>query len=288
MITSNSTPISRMACVVLWLAIASSTIPSASASPGNQDPGRPNTLGPTDQRAAVSGQLRIEINPTVDDAELLREWIASRNADIAEKVPVLPGHEQWVTVEIGGVTYDYTVSVVAMRDGKPMGDVVEPLGCECTTDRLLAIVDTRIDIATDELKQPLRAAKRTPKSPESNRRDEAEPDRPVRELETDRTRSRRLGVRGKTGVAFFVLGAGAVGAGVPLWLRPGTPEDTGTELIERYTMPPGIALTAAGGAAVVLGTALLISDAVHRRKRAVVMVPTVRSQQAGLSLTGRF
>lgn len=276
----------KLALVAVALGLAVSVSPARAMSLGD---GRAETAStePTSQPDASTALLRITVGPTIVDRSLLPGWITSRNRDLAHEIPVVEGHDQWIAVEIAGATYDYRVSVVAMRDGKPVGSVGEPVRCICNGEKLLTLVDDRIDAAVAELRavEPTEVAEPAavvmPSPPIVQ-----EPPRAV--AEADAPRRRPLGALGYTGIAVGVLGAGALGAGIPLAVRPdglrGAPPT-----LERYsTRPPGIALAVGGGVALATGVTLLIVDGVRRRQRPVAFLPTFVPGRAGLTITRRF
>lgn len=270
-------------CIALSLVIALTTItPAANASPGGQHAGEAGTPGPMPRRAAAS-PLRIEVDSTVDDAELLREWITAQNSDVATKVPVISGHEQWIAVHVGGVTYDYTITVVAMRDGEPVGNSAAPLGCECTTERLLGIIETRIDMAVSDLKQP-------PPRPQLRRSErpeiEIQPIEPI--VDDSGGRERSLQPLGIAGVGLAVLGAGALGGGVFLWLRPDDIRTDPPVVETRSTRKAGAYTMASGGATVLIGLTMIVAERLRRRKDRVAVAPSVGPRGAGVAITGRF
>jgi hypothetical protein len=249
----------------------------------------PAPTEPTHHPDDSSALLRIEVAPTIDDESLLPGWINSRNHDLAAEIPSVEGHDQWIAIEITGATYDYRVSVVAVRDGKPVGPASEPAECVCNSEKLLALVDDRIDEAVAELRvAKLANATTPPLEPEPI------PPGPVivpePEVVDDEGMGRRrpVGALGYTGIAVSILGAGALGAGIPLALRPDGPRGTPPTL-ERYsTHSPGIALAVGGGVALATGVTLLIVDRVRQRRRSVAVLPTFGPGRVGLSITRSF
>jgi len=82
---------------------------------------------------------------------------------------------------------------------------------------------------------------------------------------------RSLDAKGKAGIGLLAAGVVAAGAGVGLVLAPARPlsEDP---LRETYTQPPGYAVLAVGGAAIVTG-AVLLGLGLRDRKRATARRP---------------
>jgi hypothetical protein len=257
--------------------------------------------GPGDERAAPTSKepahrlddssslLRIEVAARIDDASLLPDWITSRNPDLAQEIPTLQGHEQWIAIDIAGATYDYRVSVVAMRDGKPVRPMSEPVECVCNSEKLLALVDDRIDEAVAELRAAKLADVTMPPEPEPTPPDPViRPESEVIDDEEVDGHRRPLGALGYAGIAVGVLGVGALGAGIPLALRPDEMRGARPER-ERYsTHPPGIAMAVGGGVALATGVTLIIVDRVRHRRRSLAVLPTFGPGRVGLSITRSF
>jgi len=105
--------------------------------------------------ATEPGALRVKVEPRIDDATSIPQWIAERSAEKVSRLGEQPGHQRWVEVRIGGETYAYRVTVTAMRDGKPVVPSKEPVVCECTSEELLAVVDGEVQRAVEELERPV-------------------------------------------------------------------------------------------------------------------------------------
>jgi hypothetical protein len=279
----------KLALLAITSGFAVSAAPAQAMSPGDEPAGPTSTTEPSDRPVSPSPLLRIQVQPTINDATLLPGWITSRNRDIAEKIPANEGQDQWVAVDITGATYDYRVSVRAMRDGTPVGRVSEPRACVCNSEKLLAMVDDQIDEAVAEFRAtepaemaiPPREPEPTPAGPPIDLESEAI-------VEQDDAHRRRLGALGYTGIALGVVGAGALGAGIPLVLRPDEPRGSPPGLEQYSTHTPGIALAVSGGVALAAGVTLLIVDGVRRRQRSVAVLPTFGPGRAGLSITRSF
>lgn len=227
---------------------------------------------------AASGPLRIEVEPTIDDASTLSAWILERELEVAKTIPLAEGHEQWIAVNVGGATYDYRVSVVVMRDGLPLGPVSEPETCECNSEALLAMVDDRIAAKVEEL----RAHPSKETSP-------PEPPIPVPKVSVTDDSRRRSGAMGSVGIGVAVLGAGLLGVGVPLALRQDEIRGGPGRLIEtRSIHDVGIGIAAVGGVALLTGVSLHVVDLVRRKQRAVAVVPTMGPRHAGLTIAWKI
>jgi hypothetical protein len=264
---------------LLGLTVALVTVVSSSvAGAHGRDAYLQGRVGPATVPSTTSGPLRIEVEPTIDDASMLSGWILERDLDAVKAVPLVEGHEQWIVVEIGGATYDYRVSVVAMRDGMPVSPVKEPETCECNSETLLVMIDDRIAAAVEELRAypPKEDSASETTVPASNgpRIDVHPP---------------RLGALGSVGIGVAVLGAGLLGAGIPLALQPDEIRTRPDGVIEtRSTHDPGIGIAVAGGAVLLVGVSLHVVDLMRRRQRAVAVVPSLRPQHAGLVVAWRL
>lgn len=227
--------------------------------------------------------VRIYINPSITDASFIVRWIHERSSDIHRRFPDAPDHEQWIWVEINGVTYDYRVQVVAMRDGDPVEGEVDVVACECTGDELLGVIDAEIRRAVEQL--------------ESSSHQEDEVDvhdvRVADEPELDpghvepmpAEAPRRLGALGYTGIGLTMLGIVGVGVGVPISRRVDDENiqmrDAGFGVFE--TKAIGIVVGSIGGAALLSGISMLTADLV-RTRRSIVVVPSAGTQGGGIYL----
>lgn len=233
-----------------------------------------------------SGPLRVEVEPSIDDAGLLPGWILDRHPNADAEIPTAEGHEQWIVVTIGGATYDYRVSVVAMRDGAPVGAAKEPEACECNGEELLARVDAGIAEAAEALRVASSAAVVVPTPAE------VEPTHEAAEGEGARAkdpvaRPLRLRTMGYVGIGATVLGVGLLAAGIPLARRPDEIRGGMGQIETRSPREAGIGLAVSGSVAVAAGVSMVVLDLVRSRSRAVAVVPVVGPRQLGVGLTWR-
>jgi hypothetical protein len=242
--------------------------------------------------AAAPLGLRVEVDPAIDDAALLPRWIADRHPLLAPASHEPEGAQvEWVAVQIAGSTYDYRVSITAMRARERLGDSTEPVRCECTTEELLALVDEGIARERERLRPP---PPREPVAETIVARPEPEPPAPSLEHATlAAPRRGRLGALGRAGLGVSAMGAGMAIAGVSLGLRPNEIRGEPGSLEFVSTKSVGIGLSASGGVVLGTGLALLIIDlarSAHRPPgpRAVAIAPLGGPQRLGLSLTRRF
>lgn len=244
---------------------------------------------------APADVLRVEVEPGIDDAALLRGWIADRHPSLREALRDPEGtHAQWIAVRIAGSTYDYRVSVTAMRDGEPLGPKAEPIRCECTIEELLERVDAGIDASIEQLHAPApapsepvpQAAAAPAAAPAPSPEPAPHEPRPARgELDTS---SRRLGPLGQTGIGVAVAGAGLTTAGIVLAVQPRQIRGEPGNVEIRDFRGSGLGLAISGGVVLATGVALLVVDRVAARRRATAWVPVLRPGMVGLSIVRRF
>lgn len=246
---------------------------------------------------APADVLRVEVEPGIDDAALLRGWIADRHPSLREALREPEGtHMQWIAVRIAGSTYDYRVSVTAMRDGEPLGPKAEPTRCECTIEELLERVDAGIDASIEQLHAP------TPSEPVPQAAAPAAPAAaPAPSLEPAPspagpspasgeldTSSRRLGPLGQAGIGVAVAGAGLTTAGIVLAVQPRQIRGEPGNVEIRDFRGSGLGLAVSGGVVLATGVALLVVDRVAARRRATAWAPVLRPGMVGLSIVRRF
>lgn len=245
----------------------------AVASARRHAEGMPTPASPAAAPSAASDPLRVEIDPSIDDASLLAGWVLERDLGVAKEIPLVEGHEQWVAVQVSGATYDYRVSVTPMRDGVPLDPAKGPEVCECNSEALLALLDERIAAAAAELRA---------RPPE-----EEPPPEPIHDPFSGQAvpddHPKRLTRLGSVGIGVAVLGAGLLSAGIPLVLRDDEFRGGAWQVPEtRSTHGYGIGMAVGGGVALVAGVSLLAVDLVRQRQRRVAVVPTWGPRHAGL------
>ena len=276
----------RYRCVAVATAVVIAVaICPARASAGGAGSGSPATEGAVDVPSdAASGVLRVEVAAELDDAEILASWIEERNAGVAETIPHVEGHEQWIAVAVSGATYDYRVWVVAMRDGVPVDVVEEAVACECNTETLLEMVGERVAEQAEALRGAAGAEATVSRTTAIEPTIGVTQDFGKRRSKTDRTL--RLQAMGYAGVGAGVLGVGLLTVGATLtwrleelWGAPG----------EIYTRPwrPGIGMAVGGGMVFAAGVSLLVVDLVRQRSSEVAVVPVLDPRQLGVAITWR-
>lgn len=242
---------------------------------------------------APADVLRVEVEPGVDDAALLRGWIADRHPSLRQALRDPEGpHAQWIAVRIAGSTYDYRVHVTAMRDGEPLGTAAEPTRCECTSEELLERVDAGIDASIEQLhaptpSEPVPHAVAAPGAAPAPSPGRSPPGPSPARSELDPS-SRRLGSLGQAGIGVAVAGAGLTVAGIMLAVRPRQIRGEPGNVETRDFRGSGLGLVVSGGLVLATGVALLVVDRVAARRRATAWVPVLRPGMVGLSIVRRF
>lgn len=254
-------------------AAAAITVPQSASIPGPE--------------SATSAPIRVDAASTIADANLYQQWVSERNPSIDTQLPSAEGHEQWISVEITGSTYDYHVTITAIRDGEAVGPAGEAVPCECNGEALLELIDEGIVRAVAQLHAlpPVEAPE-----PDELGVVEVTEEPPLAggpEIEEDH--SPRLGVLGYVGIGGGVLGAGTLGVGIPLIFRP--PDDLRGEppnLEERSTAIPGLVMAIGGGVALAAGVTLVVVDVVRHHRRRVAVLPSAGPRFVGASVGVKF
>lgn len=274
----------------------SSAAPVAPVGPGSTADPSPPPSDPT------SGPIRVEVAPGIDDASLMPKWIAERNPDLGQAL-ALPGHEQWIDVEILGATYEYRVTVTPMRDDAPVGPAIQPVTCDCNSQELLERVDAEVRRAVQTLQ------KEPPVEPIEDHGDDSRPS--TGEQDDGRGGIPELTWVGKTGIALIAVGgAGAITGAVMVGVNRGDPLSDGYGYLERdLRNPTGYVFLGVGGAVLVGGVVPLVLDLTRctrnpnapgceelvagrpssRGRRAPRRwAPWASTQGAGITVSGRF
>ncbi len=278
-----------MGTAAVLLASRGAAASGGGASDSTEAPGSPR---------ADSGALRVAVDSKISDADVLPGWILARNEDLRLALE-LPEHEQWIEVEITGATYDYRITVVAMRDGLPLGEDVGLVHCECNNAALLERVDEQIARAIEVAwMTPVEESVIEPPVKE-------EPPRPI--VEPPRRRLTGVGIGGIVTASLGLVAVGA-GAGIAAKGEVVQPTHPGGWVIRDFE-PLGFAALSVGVMAMAAGTTMLVLDLkrcrrnpaargcasvdgervgalVPRRKRPVVTFTAGRV--FGLSVQGRF
>ncbi|MCH9688620.1 MAG: hypothetical protein K0V04_44725, partial [Deltaproteobacteria bacterium] len=223
--------------------------------------------------------MAIDIDPQLPNAEVTRGWVLERTHDVVGGLgaPIEPG--ALIQVVLGGASRDYRISVVLLQDGVALSDSLQPapVVCECGSDEMLdriagAIEDgakTLADVAARERAAEAAALADARQQAERKRIEDEEKEKQraaARQaaLEQAPYRPTRLGW---AGVGALALGGAMSITGTVMLTRQGAVGSRASYLhVERNWVPPGGALLGTGLVAVVVGTSLLVVDAVRCRR----------------------
>lgn len=226
---------------------------------------------------ATSDPIRVDVAPEIADAEFYPDWIKQRHPTIASRFPANSEEAQWISVELDGATYAYSLTVSAVRGGTAVGSVAgNTISCDCSRDELLVLVDEEIERAVEQLHA-------TVEVPEVDEEEEAPPPPVVVE-----DKPPPLGLLGYAGIGVAVLGIGVLGGGISLAVRPDDVRGDPGAVERRTTRPLGIAMCIGGGLALAAGTALTVFDVVKRRKDRLAFRPIMSPRSAGMMIRMKF
>jgi hypothetical protein len=235
--------------------------------------------------AVASPGLAVSTEATGPEGEMLREWVEERAQSILEEREEPLGPEDRIRVTVRGSTYDYRIQLELVRHDRPLDDQPAELVCECGSDEMLERVGEAIGAGAEQLLQAERAEQA------AARQAAAERAKSVRERDGDASREiggAPLGPLGYAGIGVGILGAVALGVGLPLVMRTDEPRGIPPTLQRYSTHSPGIALAIGGGGALATGVALIIVDRVRHRQRSLAVLPTFGPGRVGLSITRSF
>lgn len=278
--------------LAIGLFVALAMVPAASAAAPGQDAALASSASDIEPQ-----MLRVSVAPEIVDASLISGWIAERSQRVEEQVPSLERHEQWISVNVTGVTYDYRVTVIPMRDGVAVGDAQPPAVCKCNGDKLLVLIDDQIARAIEQLQ----AAPLEPEServmpvptPDASGRSTSEPQPPP-----PAPRRRRLSGLGIAGAVLTGVGGSAVAGGVVMTVLDPKALSDATATYRNWR-PPGVITLAAGGAALLAGVTMVVVDAARcrkagaprrcrRRTEDLEVGPVLEAGGGGVAIVGRF
>lgn len=218
--------------------------------------------------------LRVAVAPSIADAPLLTQWLEERNTELGDAL-ALPGHAQWIDVQIDGATYEYDVNVVAMRDGEPLAPSSAPIVCECTSGSLLAMLDREISSAVYRLRStPIGARPPEPTPTPTVATPERVSSSAGADVRPPRPRLWSISPLGVAGAATGAFGLIALGAGSAFVVAEPHPID-GWSKLDRDLAPLGYATLSVGAAALAGGVAMIVIDALRVRRRSrLAVAPT--------------
>lgn len=270
-----------LACVIATPpAVVMAAMPTApSSSPAAED-------------ATLARRLRVEVDPGIEDAALIPDWVAGRSSHRVRALEGSGEQEQWLAVEIRGSTYDYRVTVVAMRGGKPVASS-DPTPCECNDEELLTLVDQHIATIVGSLaKEPRDDSGGDDTTGEGSTTTSPTLPAPTGAGSNDRSLDRigrpSIGALGYAGIGLGVAGIGMLAAGIPLALQHDRVRGDPGAIQLRSTHDAGIGVAVAGGVALLGGVALTVVDVARSRKRSIAVVPTAGRGHVGMTFTWRL
>lgn len=231
----------------------------------------PNTKRSTFTPAVMNpatdlGPIRVTVDPSIDSAALLPSWIRERNPTVAANLTRNHRHS-WISVAISGSTYEYRVTVIAMRNGDPIEPAMEPVTCECNSGALLSTIDEEIARAATQLNT---IHVETPHPPTALR--PLPTPQPERRAPLDKLSTAGM-ITSSTGVA--LLGAGAAFAVVG---EQETRDYPG--FIDRDYLPLGYVALSMGIAAVASGVTMFAIHRVHLRHSQRTRATPARKRQS--------
>ncbi|MCR9165550.1 MAG: hypothetical protein ACE37F_00850 [Nannocystaceae bacterium] len=201
-----------------------------------------------------------------------------------EEVP--PGSIQ---IEVGGETAAFTVNV-SLLDAEEVVFEQEADGevCECGRDALTTFTMKQVAAAFEQRDAAKNASAPQPEEPHGK------PAGPSTDGATPRE-IKPIGPLGIAGAVISGVGVAGVIVGAVYLPRPNesSPIESSYLTLDRTNYrTPAIGALVLGGAMVVGGTAMLVTDVVRRkkqrRKQATMVAPVLTPQTAGIALSGRF
>lgn len=252
---------------------------------------------PAEDPEALFPNTRLEV-----DASAISEQSSTEDASLWEDI---------IATRLGEEFRAYHIPLITMGEAATFKATISWAGDDDSTDILIEVeisksdtpAETRSFICKDCEFAPGAAERIIEEMPtlvpllEQPAPKEEPPPPPVDQTPTteDQPRQKALSAVGWSGVAIGVVGVGLIGGGAFLLTREETtvsPDMQGRRFgTDTYPMrTPGIALAAAGGAALAAGVTMIVIDARRQKKRnskpSVTLGPTFGT--TGVVLTGTF
>lgn len=228
--------------------------------------------------------LEVLVAPEIAEAADLRRWADEEGRRVLDGLPDEPARRGSLRVEIGGVLYDYQVTITPLRDELVMG-IPSTWRCECSNEELLDKLRAALPEVVGVLE--LEEAKPPPKPVGPS---------PVTSVDDDSEHRReRLGAGGVAGVTLMAVGALGAGAGAAL-MAVGDVQRALDDGLEKqrvwHHLPVGGLIAGTSIGLVAAGFALyLLRDRTGSRRRvgvATVGPAMIRPGQMSLTVSGRF
>jgi hypothetical protein len=246
--------------------------------------------GPAQAAPASERRASVEVDTSAvgEAGPIIQRRIEERADVVLRDAEVLPGDDDdaLIRVSVKELTGDdpgFAFDLWVERGGEPVGERRRVECNLCTETEIVAKAESEIAVVVAALPAESEA-EALPADPVQPDPAAVGDDSPSKSGADDR---RPLGPKGKAGIALLVSGTVAAGVGIGLAIPEWKPLD-GDPTQEKSTRPLGIALAAAGGAALVTGAVLLGLDRKQSRnsKPSVSLAPSRRG--VGIRLSGWF
>lgn len=261
--------------------------------------------------AAATGGIEVKVEDSFTDVETTRRWVEERAARALEELEPKLAAEDLVRIVVKGGAFEYRISLVLLRRGKPLTAEQQPseIACACSSDEMLETVATAIEAGAHALGKEAEREREAELAAKRLRRAE---EQRQQEMQQATMKKRRIGRLGVGGAITSATGVGAIAGGIIMMVMPpqviGEPDTAWATRHTRNYRPPGFAVTSVGVLLLSAGITMMALDPSrcprrrdaqgcrsvkreessiepYRRHRiAVVLTP----QEAGLSLRGRF
>lgn len=222
-----------------------------------------------------------------EHADLVRDTLDTKAREQLANAELDPAWSVHVAIDVRKVGL-YGLTIHAENDGVRLESAVFESQCEqCLMDDLVEKTRVGIDAQLAAIREA-DAAARAPSdtaTPPGDTGTQTPED--VAAPPPDRSPAKPLRAMGKAGIGLLVVGAVGLGVGIGLAVR-GEKVDQGQELDTVDLGPPGYAILAVGGAALVTGAVLLGVDRVRAKRRAQAFAPLVGPRMVGFAVAGRF
>ena len=251
------------------------------------------TAGPAHAAAAPERRASIEVDTSAvgEAGPIIQRRIEERADVVLRDAEVLPGEEDDAVIrvsvkELTGDDPGFAFDLWVEREGEAVGERRRVECNLCTETEIVAKAESEIAVVVSALPVETEDDALPTTSLESDPAANAEGEG-ARASDGEVDKRRSLGPKGKAGIALLVSGTVAAGVGIGLSIPDWKPlDDDPTK--EKSTRPLGIALAAAGGAALVAGAVLLGLDRKQSRskKPSLSLAPSRRG--VGIRLSGWF
>lgn len=223
--------------------------------------------------AAATSGVEVKVEDSFTDVETTRRWVEERAARALEELEPKLAAEDLVRIVVKGGAFEYRVSLVLLRRGKPLAAEQQPseIACACSSDEMLETVATAIEAGARTLAE---AAKREREEEEAAaaaaERQRQEDERKRQEDERKRqdaarTARYRSSSLGRAGVGIAGVGGLVVITGAIVSAQGKQSMSNSYSLARDYSSS-GYALIGVGSGVVTGGLTMLIIDVVRCRR----------------------